>query len=111
MKLILNLLIQSFGVFLTAYLLPGVKVETFSTAVIVALLLGIINSFLRPILIFLTLPLTILSLGLSIFIINGALIYLISVFIPEFTISSFFWAIIFSFTISIINTLLFSLTK
>jgi len=111
MKLIINLLIQGFGVFLTAYLLPGVKVDTFLTAIIVALFLGIVNSFLRPLLVLLTLPLTILTLGLFTFIINGALIYLISVFIPGFVVNSLSWAIIFSLVISIINTLLFSLAK
>lgn len=111
MRLIARLLINGFAVFVTSYFLPGVSVNTFFTAIVVATGLGIINSFVQPIIVFFTLPLTILSFGLFSFVINGFLVYLISHLIAGFTIKNFWWALFFSLTISLVNSFLYSLSR
>lgn len=111
MNLLINLLINGFAVFVTAYLLPGVTVDSFFTALVVAIVLGIVNMFLKPILFILTLPVTVVTLGLFAFILNGILILLISSFVPGFAVKNLFWAIIFSLVLSLVNSFLHALTK
>ena len=99
------------AVFISAYVLPGVTVDSFTTALIVAVVLGIINAFLKPILMLLTLPITIVTLGLFTFIINAILVLLVARIVPGFYVSGFIWALIFSLILSIVTTFLNSLTK
>lgn len=109
MKIILNLLLSTLAVFVSAYILPGVKVDTFATAFIVAIVLGAINAFLRPILILLTLPINVLTLGLFTFVINALLILLVAQIVPGFRVNGFLWALLFSLVLSLINSFLHSL--
>lgn len=111
MKLLINLLIGGLAVFVTAYILPGVKVDSFVTAIIVSVILGIVNAILKPILIILTLPINILSLGLFTFVINAILILLVSVLVPGFFVANFLWALIFSLVLSIVSGFLNTLAK
>ncbi len=111
MQLIVNLLINGFAVFVVAYLLPGVHVDSFFTAVIVAIVLGVVNAFLKPLLLLLTLPINILTLGLFTLIINGLLILLTSAFVPGFTVRNIGWAIIFSIVLALVNSVLHALAK
>lgn len=111
MGLIVKLLINGFAVFVTAYLLPGVKVDGFLTAVIVSVVLGIVNTFIRPILLILTLPFNILTLGLFTLVLNGLMIYLVSAVVPGFSVNGIFSAIIFSIVLWAVNFVLHSLTK
>jgi len=103
MKLIANLLINAFAVFLTDYFLTGVHIKDFQTAIIVALFLGFLNTFLKPILVLLTFPLNFLTLGLFRLLINGFIVFLVTQFISGFTVDNFAWAIIFSIVLSLIN--------
>lgn len=103
MSIILNLLLSGFAVFVSAYLIPGVDVDTFVTAVIVAVVLGVLNAFLKPILILLTLPITILTLGLFTFVINLGLIYLTDALVSGFTIDGLLSAVLFSLVLTVIN--------
>lgn len=89
MKVILKLLITTVAILLVAYFVPGVTVDGFYTAFIVALVLGLINITIRPLLILLTLPITVLTLGLFTFVINGALFWLVSTVIKGFNVSGF----------------------
>ena len=91
-----------FSILLSAYLLPGVSVGIWG-AIWVAILLGIINVTLKPFLIFITLPINILSLGLFTFIINAFLILLLSTIVKGFEVSGFGWAILFGILMSVIN--------
>jgi putative membrane protein len=102
MKIVLRLLIYTGAVLLTAWLLPGVTIEKFTTALMVAIALAILNTFLRPILILLTIPVTILTLGLFLLVINALIILLIARFVPGFTVDGFWWALLFSVILSII---------
>ncbi len=104
MKTLISWFISALAVLITAYLLPGVHVDSFVSALIVALVLGIINAFIKPILIILTLPIGILTLGLFTFVINALLILLTANLVPGFTVDGFLWAIIFSIVLSIVNS-------
>jgi putative membrane protein len=106
-----NLIVSTFAVLISAYVLPGVKVDGFLTAVVVAVILGAVNMFIKPIFVLLTLPLTILSLGLFYFVINALMILLVSSLVPGFRVSGFLWALIFSLVLSVVSSFLQSLTK
>ncbi len=102
MKVVIRLLIYTLAVVITAWLLPGIHVENIATALMVAIALAIINTFLRPILIFLTIPVTILTLGLFLLVINALIIILIGKLVPGFVVDGFWWALLFSVILSII---------
>lgn len=104
-----NLLVSALAVILSAYILPGVKVDGFATAVVVAVVLGVANMFIKPILILLTLPLTILSLGLFTFVINAVLVLLVSNLVSGFKVEGFLSALLFSLVLSIVGAFLHSL--
>ena len=109
--LFVNLIVSTLAVLISAYILPGVKVDGFLTAIVVAVVLGIVNTFIKPILLLLTFPLTILSLGLFYFVINALMVLLVSAIVPGFKVSGFFWALIFSLVLSIVSSFLNSLAK
>ncbi|MDX9906481.1 MAG: phage holin family protein, partial [Bacteroidales bacterium] len=95
MKVLIRLLVYTCAVLLTAWLLPGVSVENFTTAVMVAISLAILNTFVRPILVFLTIPVTIVTLGIFLLVINALIILFIGKVIPGFTVDGFWWALLF----------------
>jgi putative membrane protein len=103
MTFLLKWLISTLAVIIAAYLLPGVSVRSFWTALLVALVLGIVNAIIRPIFVILTLPLTVVTLGLFLFVINALLILLTSAVVPGFEVQGFWWALLFSLVLSIIS--------
>ncbi|OGK55920.1 hypothetical protein A3J15_02675 [Candidatus Roizmanbacteria bacterium RIFCSPLOWO2_02_FULL_38_10] len=112
MDIIIRLIINSLAVFFTAKLLPGmVTVEDLYAALLVAVILGLINTFVKPILKILTLPITILTLGLFSLILNALLILLVDRLVPGFSVNGLFAAIIFGFALSIVNSLLHLLVR
>lgn len=107
MKFLLHWLITAAAILIAAYLLKGgVTVTSFWSALILALVLGIINAIVRPILFVLTLPINIMTLGLFTLVINALLIELADVLVPGFAVASFWWALLFSLILSIINSFL-----
>ncbi|WP_419870438.1 phage holin family protein [Chryseobacterium sp. CT-SW4] len=108
MNLIIRLLITAVVAFLLTKILPGVHFEGFSTAIIFAIVLGILNIFVRPILAFFGLPLTILTLGFFSLVINAAIILLAEYFIKGMVVDGFWWAFIFSILLSICTSLVSS---
>lgn len=98
-------LVITVAILLASYFVPGIKVNTLSTAVIAACVLGLINVFIRPIVMVLTLPLSILTLGLFYFIINAFLLELVAYFVPGFEVSGFFAALFGSLIISVVSWL------
>lgn len=106
MKFILTVLITSFAVVIGAYFMPGVYVESFTTAIVVAFVLGILNALLKPILILLTLPVTVMTLGLFILVINAFIIQISAYFVKGFEVNSFWTALLFSIILSLISWLL-----
>lgn len=106
MKLLLKWLIMAVSIVIAAYFIPGVRVGSFLSAVWVALFLGVVNVLVRPVLILITLPINILTLGLFTFVINAALILLASSVIKGFEVSGFWWAVLYSIVLSIVNYLI-----
>jgi putative membrane protein len=105
MRLIISLLLNAVCIFLAAWLLPGVSVDGFGAAVIVSIVLGLINFFIKPILFILTLPITIITLGLFMLIINAAVVLLADNLIDGFFVDGWLWAILFSIVLAILNAL------
>ncbi|MFT3932600.1 MAG: phage holin family protein [Chitinophagaceae bacterium] len=97
---IVKILVIATAVVLSAYILPGVAVHKFTTALIVALVLSVLNYFVKPILIILTLPITIVTLGLFLFIINALIIVLAGKLVSGFRVDSIGWALLFSLVLS-----------
>lgn len=103
MKIIINWLIATIAVLITSYLLPGVNLKVWTTAVLVALILGVINAVIKPIIILLTLPINVLTLGLFTLVINAALILLVAAIVPGFSVKSFWWACLFGIILTMVN--------
>jgi len=103
MIFLIHWLITTIAILIAAYLLPGVTVKGFFAALVTALVLGLINTFIRPILLILTLPINILTLGLFTFVINALLIMLTSAVVPGFDVRNFWWALLFSLVLSLIK--------
>jgi putative membrane protein len=107
MKLIARLLINMVAILLIAYLLPRlIWVDGLWSAFIAALILGIVNAVIRPILVLLTLPLTFLTLGLFLLIINGLMLWLVAALVDGFHVNGFWGAVLGSILISIISWVL-----
>ncbi len=104
MKLILNWLVSAIAILITGYVLQaGVHVNSFTVALILAVVLGIINAVVRPILLVLTLPINILTLGLFTFVLNALLVLLADYLVKGFSVDNFWWALAFSLVLSLVN--------
>jgi putative membrane protein len=106
MNLLIKIFITSGLVFLIAHFMPGVHVASFTTALIVALVLGLLNIFIKPILVILTLPVTILTLGLFLLVINALIILLCTSIVGGFSVESFWTALFFSIVLSISQSIM-----
>lgn len=106
MGLIIQILLSAVAVYLSATLLPGVHIKSFWTAILVAIVLGLLNAIVKPILQFLSFPITILTLGLFLFVINTIIILICSYLISSFEVSGFWSALLFSVVLSVITWLL-----
>ena len=106
MRLLLTWLINAVALIALPYVFKSITVDSFVTALIVALVLGLINTLIRPILILLTLPATILTLGLFIFVINGLLFWAVGSFVPGFRVEGFWAGVLGAIVFSIISWLL-----
>jgi putative membrane protein len=106
MKLIVRWMLLAAALLLVAYLYPGVTVSSFGSAMIAALVLGLFNTLLRPLLILLTLPVTLLTLGLFLFVINAAMFYLAARVLDGFAVSGFLAALIGSLIYSVCSVVI-----
>ncbi len=107
MELLLQILISSVAVYFTAWLLPGIAVRSYGSAILVAIVLGILNAIVKPVLQFLSFPITILTLGLFLLVINALVIMLASWILGNnFHVRNFGWALLFSIIVSLISSLL-----
>lgn len=111
MNFIIKLLLSGLAVLLSAYILPGVEVSSFLTAVLVAALLALLNAIVRPILVILTIPITVVTLGLFLLVINAIIILLVHELISGFHVNGFWWALLFSIILTIVNSVFESLAK
>lgn len=101
-----NLLIGGLAVMAGSYIIPGVQVRGFLDAIIAALLIGVVNALVKPLLVLLTLPLNILTLGLFTFVINALMILLVSALLPGFNVDGFLPALLLSIVLAIITSVL-----
>lgn len=108
MGFIIRILLTGIVVVLLSYLLPGVAVDSYITALIVALVLALLNLVVKPILVIFTLPVTIITLGLFLFVINAIIILLADAFISGFATDGFWIALLFSILLSLFQSILFS---
>jgi len=106
MGLLLQILISSVAVYFTAWLLPGVSVKSFGASILVAIILGVLNAILKPILQFLSFPITILTFGLFLLVINTVIILIASWLMSSFHVENFWWALLFSVIMSIVVSIM-----
>lgn len=111
MKTFLKILLTAIAVIVLANILPGISVAGYTSAIIVAVVISLLNMFVRPLLIFFTLPATIVTLGLFLFVINAFIILLAGNLVGGFVVSTFWSALLFSVLLSIFRPVLFSLLK
>jgi putative membrane protein len=102
---LIRLILSALAVFICATVLPGAHVDGFLIAIVVAGVLAILNVLVKPILVILTIPITFLTLGLFLLVINTILILLVDWLVPGFTVDGFWWALIFSILLSLVNAI------
>jgi putative membrane protein len=111
MKILVRWLLHAAALLLVANIYPGVAVQGFGAAMVAALVIGLLNTLLRPVLVLLTLPVTLLTLGLFILVINGLLFWLVGSFVSGFTVGGFWAGVFGAIVYSIISWALSSLIR
>ena|SRR3989344_5657471 len=111
MKLVIRLAINVFALLIVAYLIPGFILADLTSAVVAAVVIGVVNTFIRPLLQLIALPISILTFGLAAFFINVALLYLTSKIVPGFEIANFVTAILASVVLSLVSWFLNKLAR
>ena len=111
MNFLTRLVTSSLAVLVVTYLLPGVSVDNAVTAIVVAAVLSLLNMLLKPVLILLTFPITVVTLGIFLLVINALLIMLAASLVPGFNVDGFWWALVFSIILSIVTGIFNSLAK
>lgn len=111
MKTLINIFITALLVIALAYFMPGIRVDSFFTAIIVALVLGLLNIFIKPLLVLFTLPVTIFTLGLFLLVINALIVMLCDELVNGFDVADFWRALLFSLVLSFCQSLISSLSS
>ena len=109
--MIRNLLVNTISIFAVSYILSGIEVDSFIIALVVAVVMAVLNVTLKPFLILITIPLTIITFGLFLLVVNVLVLYAADALIDGFHIAGFWWALLFSLLVSFINSILFGLEK
>lgn len=107
MNFIMRIIVTSIIAFGLSYILSGVHIDSFWAAIIFSIVLAILNAIVKPLLILLTLPLTLFTFGLFLFVINAGIILLAAKFVTGFRVDGFWWALLFSLLLSIITSVLY----
>ncbi len=110
-RFLLKTMVTAVAVLIASYVLSGVSVDSTLTAVLVAIVLGLLNSFIKPILIILTIPITIFTLGLFLLVINILIVKWASDIVTGFRVDGWFWALLFSLIVSFVTSVLDGLIK
>ncbi len=111
MGLLVSLILNALALIITAYIVPGIKVDAFTTAILAAIVIAVINTFVKPILLLLTLPLTVLTLGLFLFVVNAIVLRLTTLVVSGFQVDGWLPAILGAIVLSITSTVLSTLVK
>ena len=111
MNILMRIIVTSIIAFGLSYVLDGIKFDSFWSAIIVAVVLAILNAIIKPILILLTLPITLVTFGLFLFVINALIILLADKLVSGFSVDGFWWALLFSLLLSLVSSLLYKEKK
>lgn len=111
MHLLLALLLNTLALIITANIVPGFEVGSFTTALLAAIVLGVINTFIKPVLVFLTAPINLLTLGLFTFVINAVMLWLVTLLVTDVKIDGAIPALLAAVVLSVVSTLLSMLLK
>ncbi len=106
MKIILGWVLNAFALVIVTFLIQGIKVDSFTAAMIAALVIGLVNMLIKPILLILTFPITIITLGLFIFVINGLLFYLVGNYVQGFHVNTLMAGILGALVYSVVSWVL-----
>ncbi len=109
MQTLISLILSTLVALATAYILPGVTLTGFWPALVVAIILGVLNTLIFPVLLVLTIPLNILTLGLFTFVIMGFIVWLTSLIVPGFHVANFGWCMLFAIVFAILNSIIRSI--
>ncbi len=107
--MIRNLLVNTISIFAVSYILSGIEVDSFLIALVVAVVMAVLNVTLKPLLVLITIPLTIVTFGFFLLVVNVLVLYAAEALIDGFHIAGFWWALAFSLLVSFINSVLFGL--
>ena len=107
MNFLLRIVITAVVAFGLSAVLPGISIDSFGTALLLSVVLAILNALLKPVLVILTLPITILTLGLFLFVINAVIVLLTAHFVKGFRVDGFGWALLFSLLLSLLVSILY----
>jgi putative membrane protein len=105
--LLISLLVNTISIFAVSYILSGIQIDSFVTALIVAVVMAVLNVTLKPLLILITIPLTVITFGLFLLVVNVLVLYAADYLISGFHIAGFWWALAFSILVSLVNSILF----
>lgn len=111
MQILIALVLNAVALLATAYVVPGFKVDNFTTALLAAVVLGVVNTFIKPILSFVTAPLSVVTLGLFAFVVNAVVLFIVSYVVPGFEVSGWVAAILGAVVLAVVATVLSSLLK
>ncbi len=109
MKTFIRVLLTALAVVLLSKILPGVAVEGYVSAIIVAVVIALLRFIVKPVLVLLTFPVTVVTLGLFLLVINAIIILLADYFVSDFAVDGFWWALLFSLLLSFVQSILFSI--
>lgn len=107
--ILISWLIVTAAILIAAYILPGLRVKSFGAAIIAAAVLAVLNAFVRPVLVVLTLPITLVTLGLFLFILNALVFWFVGAVVPGFEVKNFWYALLGSLIVSIVSYVAFSM--
>lgn len=111
LKIIFNWILQALSLLIVANIIPGIRLSDFKSALVAVIIMGLVNVLIKPVLFLISLPITILSLGLFIFVINALMFMLVSAFTPGFKVDGFVSALAGSLVFSVISSILHRLTE
>lgn len=111
MQIIVALVLNALALIITAYIVPGFHVDNFTTSILAAIVLGVVNTFIKPVLSFVTAPLSVVTLGLFAFVVNAVVLFIVSAVVPGFKVDGWVAAILGAIVLAIVATVLSSLLK
>lgn len=111
MRILIAIVVNTLALLITAYFVPGFEIVSWQTAVLAAIVFGVINTFIKPLIVLLTLPITIVTLGLFLLVVNAVILFMTSYFVQGFTIDGWIPGILGAIVLSLVSAILSSLLQ